>query len=409
MRFALNLALKHLLSSKGQSLLIMFAIALGCVVIIWVPSVNDGFYQELLNKTVNTSPHINITRYDDISDITNLSVKDNKWNLNNDKTSLKTRRIQAYKNVMNNIKGIKGITGSTPIVEDNANLINGEKNLNINFVGIEYPQYEDVVNIDKDLVNGTYTKLNPDGIAISQKIAEKLRVQMNDSLYISTPHSTKTLKVVAIYNSGFITKDLTTVYISMNTAQSLSGIGNQVDSIGIKVADPWHVENIAEEATLKTGLEATTWKDDNESLLGEIASFSYIMFLMNSVIMIAIGAGVLGIMIILISSKHKQIGMLKALGVTSGGVIKIFVLEGLILSVFGSIIGSLLGTLSIFLFNEFPMQISETYGISEIQGIYSLSIYAQAIILAIVTGCAASFIPAYLSSKVDPAEVLKST
>jgi len=129
---------------------------------------------------------------------------------------------------------------------------------------------------------------------------------------------------------------------------------------------------------------------------------------MNSVIMVAIGAGVLGIMIILINSKHKQIGMLKALGVTSAGVVKIFVLEGFILSVFGALIGSLLGTLSIYLFNVFPMQISETYGVSEIKGVYKFSIYAQAIILAIATGCIASFIPAYMSSKIDPAEVLKS-
>lgn len=409
MRFAIRLALKHLLSSKSQSLLIMFAIALGCVVIIWVPGVNDGFYQELLNKTVNTSPHITITRYDDVTDISNLQVIDGQWDLNNDKTTLKTRRIQSYKSVINNITHIKGIIGSTPTVNNNAALINGEKNLNINFIGIHYPAYQDVVNINKDLVEGTYTKLNPDGIAISQKIAEKLRVQLNDSVFINTEHSTKTLKVVAIYNSGFITKDLTTVYISINTAQSLSGIGNQVDDVGIKVVDPWNVEAIAEQVTFNTGLEATTWKDDNESLLAEIGSFSYIMFLMNSVIMIAIGAGVLGIMIILISSKHKQIGMLKALGVTSFGVIKIFVLEGLILSVCGAIIGCILGTLAIYLFNVFPMPISDTYGVSEIRGIYKFSIYAQAVILSIVTGCVASFIPAYLSSKVDPAEVLKST
>lgn len=408
MRFAFKLALKHLLSSKSQSLLIIFAIALGCVVIIWVPGVNDGFYQELLNKTVNTSPHINIRRYDEVTDIKNLRVNNNQWKLNSDKTTLKTRRIQSYASVINEIRTVKDIVASTPTVNDNAAIINGEKNLNVNFIGIQYPSYQDVVDIDKDLVEGTYTKLNPDGIAISQKIAEKLRIELNDSVSINTAHSTKTLKIVAIYNSGFITKDLTTIYISINTAQSLSGIGNQVDDVGIKVVNPWYVEDIAKQITFNTGLEATTWKDDNESLLAEIGSFTYIMFLMNSVIMIAIGAGVLGIMIILISSKHKQIGMLKALGVTSIGVIKIFVLEGLILSVFGAILGSILGTLAIYLFNLFPMPISDTYGVSEIRGIYKFSIYAQAIILAIITGCVASFIPAYLSSKVDPAEVLKS-
>ncbi|MEW5819084.1 MAG: ABC transporter permease [Cyanobacteriota bacterium] len=409
MNFAISLALKHLLSSKIQSLLIIFAVALGVVVIIWVPSVNEGFYKELLDKTIDTSPHISIHRYDDIDDIMNLKVVNKKWYLNQDKTILKKRRIQSYQSVIKEINNVEGIVYASPTVSDNASLINGEKNLSITYIGILYPEYQKIVNIDKDLVIGTYKKLNPDGIAISKRIAEKLRVELNDSVTLNSTYSKKTLKIVAIYNSGFISKDESTVYISMNTAQNLSGIGNQVDDVGVKVQNPWQVDTIANQITFKTGLEAQTWKDDNESLLSEIGSFTYIMFLMNSVIMIAIGAGVLGIMIILITSKHKQIGMLKALGVTSNKVILIFVLEGLILSVGGAIAGCLLGTFCNFLFNAFPMPISENYGVSEIRAIYKFSIYAQAVILAIAAGCIAAFIPAYLSSKIDPAEVLKST
>lgn len=409
MRFAINLALKHLLSSKAQSLLIIFAVALGVVVIIWVPSVNDGFYNELLNKTINTSPHISVTRYDEVNDIMTLKVNESKWLLNKDKTILKKRRIQSYQSVIRESQNIKGIIAISPTVSDSATLINGEKTLNVIYNGILYPEYQEVVDIDKDLFLGNYARINPDGIAISKKIAENLRVELNDSVFVNTSYARKTLKVVAIYSSGFISKDESTVYISLSTAQNLSGIGNQVDNVGVKVQDPWMVEDIATNITYATGLFAKTWKDDNESLLSEIGSFTYIMFLMNSVIMIAIGAGVLGIMIILINSKHKQIGMLKALGVTSNGVITIFVLEGFILSLLGAIIGSLLGTLCNFLFNTFPMPISENYGVSEIRAIYKFSIYAQAVILAIVAGCVAAFIPAYLSSKIDPAEVLKST
>lgn len=409
MRFAIKLALKHLLSSKAQSALIVFAIALGCVLVIWIPAINDGFYAELLDKTIKTSPQLTITRYDEINDIMNLKVINKKWLLNKDKTSLKTRRIQSYSSVIKEIEDIKGIVAATPTVVDIGTLINGEKKLSVNYNGILYPEYQDVVDIDKDLIIGDYNRISPDGIAVSKKIADKLRVELNDSIFISTPDSKKTLKVVAIYSSGFITKDETTIYVSLNTAQNLSGLGNQVDNVGVKVDNPWTVDKIAKQVTLNTGLEAKTWKDDNEALLSEIGSFAYIMFLMNAVIMIAIGAGVLGIMIILINSKHKQIGMLKALGVTSKGVILIFVLEGLILSLAGSFVGSILGTIAIWLFNTFPMPISDTYGVSTIQGIYDPGIYAQAIILAIASGCLASFIPAYFSSKIEPAEVLKST
>lgn len=408
MRFIFFLACRHLLSSKIQSLLIIFAVALGVLVVIFVPAINLGFYAELLNKTIDTSPHISITRYDEINDLMTLKVIDNDWTLNKDKTLLKTRRIQSYQSVMKNIKGIEGITAGTPLIVESGTLINGEKNLNIQYNGIIYPQYQGVVNIDKDLVIGNYNKINPDGIAISQRIADKLRVELNDTVFINTAYAKKAFKIVAIYASGFITRDETTVYIALSAAQNLTGIGNQVDSIGVKVENPWYVDPIAEQLTLKTGLEAATWKDDNEALLSEIASFNYIMFIINFTIMAAIGTGVLGIMIILVNSKHKQIGMLKALGVTSKGVIAIFVVEGLLLSLIGAIIGSILGTGTIAYFNAFPMQISENYGVSSIRGVYDASIYAQAIILAIAAGSLAALIPSYMSSKIDPAEVLKS-
>lgn len=409
MRFVLSLAFKHIFSRISQSLLIILAVALGVLVIVFIPAINDGFYNELLNKTINTSPHIQVTRYDDITDMTSLKVVDKKWTLNRDKTTLKTRRLQAYRQVLSELDGINGVVAYSPYVNNNASLISGDKNLNVIYNGILYPEQQEVVDINKDLIFGGFNKLNPNGIVVSQKIADKLRVDLLDSITISSSHASKNLKIVGIYSSGFISKDETTVYISLNTAQNLSGIGNQVDGIGVKVKDPWHIEGVATDITYKTGLESKTWKDDNESLLAEIASFAYVMFLINATIMLAIAAGVLGIMIILINSKQKQIGMLKALGVTSSGVIKIFVFEGFILSLMGAALGSLLATLLMLFYNAYPIPISENYGVSEIKCIFKLSIYMQGVILAVVCGCLAAFIPAYFASKIEPAEVLKST
>jgi lipoprotein-releasing system permease protein len=409
MNFTIKLALKHILSSKIQSLLVISAVALGVLVIIFIPAINDGFYNELLDKTINTSPHLNIERYEDTGEITTLKVIDDKWFLNKDKTTLKDRRIQSYPSVIKNIKDIEGIMGASPIVVNSGTLINGEKKLNVQYNGVLYPEHQDVVDINKDLVIGSYKKLNPDGIAISRKIAEKLRLEYNDTVVLATSDSSKTLKVVALYDSGFVSKDNSTVYVALSTAQNLSNIGHQVDSVGVKIKDPWHIESIATQITYATGFEVKTWKDDNESLLSEIQSFTYVMFLINLTIMMAVAAGVLGIMIILINSKYKQIGMLKALGVTSKGVMKIFVLEGFLLSFFGALVGSILATLLIHYYNSNPIPISENYGVTDLKGVYKLSIYLQGIILAFFSGCFAAFIPSYFASKIDPAEVLKST
>jgi lipoprotein-releasing system permease protein len=408
MKFELYLALKHLLSSKTQSLLVIMAVALGVLVIIFIPAINDGFYNELLDKTINTSPHIQVTRYDDLNEMQTLKVIEGQWYLNKDKTTLKNRRIQSFRSVMNEIENIENIIGYSPYVIDSGNLLNGEKNINIQYTGILYPEYQNVVNIDKDLIVGSYERMNPDGIVISDKIAEMLHLEYQDSVVLSTTHGTRTLKVVGLYNSGFISKDNSTVYISLNTAQNLSNISNQVDGIGIKVKEPWRVEPVANEITFATGLQSQTWKDDNESLLTEIESFTYVMFLINLTIMLAVAAGVLGIMIILINAKHKQIGILKALGVTSNGVIKIFVLEGFILAFGGAIVGALMATALIAFYNANPIPISENYGVTEIKGVYKLSTYLQAILLSFFAGSIAAFIPSYFASKLDPAEVLKS-
>lgn len=409
MMFTIKLALKHLLSSKKQSALIIVAVALGVLVIIYIPSINLGFYEELLNKTINTSPHISITRYEDIDEIESLEVINNRWILNKNKTMLINRRIQSYKSVISQIRKIKGIEAYSPYVINNGTLINGEKNLNVTYYGILYPKEQEVVDIDKDLVIGSYEKLNPDGVAISQRMASKLKVYLGDTVILSTSTSSKVLKVVALYNSGFYNKDSTTIYISMNTAQSLLNIGNQVDGIGIKTKDPWKVKELAQTITYKTGLQAKSWQDDNASLLSEIATFYQIVAIINLTIMLAVAAGVLGIMIIMINAKQKQIGMLKALGVTSFGVIKIFVLEGVILSLLGALVGSLLSTGAIAYYNAHPFEVQENYGVSDMRAIYDLGVYAQATLLSLLSGSIAALIPAYFASKVEPAEVLKST
>jgi lipoprotein-releasing system permease protein len=408
MRFAWNLALKHLFSSKVQSLLVILAVGLGVLVIVFIPALNDGFYIELLDKTINTSPHIRITRPDEIGKITNLKIINNDWHLFHDKTTLQNRYIQSYQGIIKKINTIPGIIGIAPYITDSGSLINGDKNLNVQYNGILYPEYQSVVDIDKELVAGGYDKMAPDGIVISSKIAENLRAELNDTLILTTTQGRRTLKIVGLYNSGFISKDNTTTYISLSTAQNLGNIGNQVDGIGIRVMDPWHVEDISRKLYFRTGLQVKTWKDDNESLLTEIGSFTYIMFLINFTIMMAVASGVLGIMIILINSKYKQIGMFKALGVTSKGVINIFVIEGFLLAIIGAIVGCLFATALIAFYNANPIPISENYGVSEIKGVYKASIYLQAFFLAIISGCVAAFIPSYFASKLDPAEVLKS-
>lgn len=408
MKFVFKMAFKHLLSSKIQSALIIMAVALGVLVIIFIPAINLGFYKELLDKTINTSPHITISKSSDEREPKTLKVVDDQWYINKDNTTLENKRIQSYKNIIKDISSLESVIGAAPLVSNNATLINGEQTLNVEFIGITYPDYQQVVDIDKDLLVGTYTELNPDGIVPSQRIADKLKATVGDTITLSSRNATIPLKITGLYSSGFYSKDLSIVYVSLNTAQRLSGLTSQVDSVGVKVKDPWKAEKIAMDITYLTGFFTQSWKVDNESLLSEIAQFDYIMIIINSVIMLAVSAGVLGIMIILINAKSKQIGMLKALGVTSPKVIQIFVLEGILLSLLGAIVGSLLATGSIMYINANPMTISENYGVSEMKAIYSLPVYGQGFLLAICSSTIAAFIPAYFASKIDPAEVLKS-
>lgn len=380
MNFPFSVAKRFLTHNKGQSLLIILGIAIGVSVQIFIGLLISGLQDDLINTTVGSAPHITIS-----------SIEQNQT------FNLSSSMLASYESN----EALKYIA---LLADGSGFMLKDDENASILLRGGGQDAF-DLYQLPSRLVEGKLpVTLNE--IVVGSVLADNLNLTMNESIDIqSVSNLTQTFKVVGIVDLGVASLNERWAFTTLQSAQDFFNYEDALTSIEFQVNDVFLADEIASSLLLTSDLKISNWKESNAQLLSGLNGQSVSSIMIQVFVLVAVILGITSVLAITVLQKSRQIGILKAMGIQDSQASLIFLFQGLLLGVIGSVFGIGLGIGLILAFTTFA---TNPDGSALIPIQYDLRFISFSALIAIGSALLASLVPARKSSQLSPIEVIRN-
>lgn len=405
------MAARYIRTNIRQSLIIMLAVGMGVAIIIFVPSINLSFFEYFLNKTVQNAPHINVTREMETGERNRqmmASLAPEGYDvLMTDQTVIRRRNIKAYQRLMKDLMKFPGVTNAAPFVQDNVIIVRGSASRAVDLRGIVPEAEKEITDIEENVTIGNLDTLGNNEIFLGYLLADELNANIGNRVTIVSPYGRKNYKLTGLIDSGNYLRDLGSAWLTLEAAQQVLDLPNEVTGIGLRVAEIYTADNIAKAISRAYPVKTRSWMEDNVTILEQISNFRTIIAFISFMIVMAAASSITSVLIMVVASKSKEIGILKAMGASPGSIMRLFVIQAVFLALLGSVAGIFGGWLFIQIYNFSPMSRSETLlGIGREPATLNIEYTFYAVFYAMASSILASIFPAWRASRLDPVQAI---
>lgn len=397
LRYEIKIALEFLRYSKGQTIFIVSAIALGVAVQIFISSLVSSLQVSLIYRILGTTPHITINSGDTRDELrAKQNIVGNYGNI-----SLDRDRIPNYEKIMEVLSENDEIKLIVPTVEGSAIYKTTGKNANLNVVGMDLKNGDPLYNIKDRIIEGN-SNIYSNNVLIGVKFSRDFRVDLGDQITLTLPNSQKeVVRVVGIFDLENQGVNKSMVVMDIDRAKIIFGKVGYVTDINIQTKDVFKADSVSSNIKdIYPELEVTSWTQDGAALLKALRSQTDSSIVIQSVVMLATAMSISSVLIVTVLQKIKEIGILKAMGAKDKSTGMIFLIQGGLIGFFGSVLGIIFGKLVISSYTYFA---KPTFVI-----LVSNEKIVIILIISTIVGILSGIIPALRCMKLSPIEVIKS-
>lgn len=397
-------AVRFLREGRLQSLFIILAAAIGVAVIVFMSALLTGMQANLFRRVLSSQPHIVLERHKDTARILR-QTQDGQAGAAILQTPLQRPDvIDQWQKVRDEMRMRSDIVAVAPTVSGPAFVVRGAISQSVSVTGIDPEQYARIVPLPEKIVAGSY-RMNTSDVLVGQTLASDLGFRLGDKLRLqAAAGAAVTLNISGIVDLGSRGANQRAVYVLLATAQNLLHLTGGVSSINLTVPDPFDAETVARSVGSQTGLDALSWIATNNQFFLGLNAQKFTSELIRIFVGMSVAAGIASVLVVSVVQRSKEIGILRAMGGSRGQIMRVFLLQGAIVGLLGSIAGSALATLLVQIWR---LMARNPDGTPMFVLQISLALYLLAALVATLTGLLAAVIPALRAARMQPVEAIR--
>lgn len=409
LRFETQLALRHLLSGGGQTVLTVSAVAAGVIIVIFITSLIFGLQDRLTELLTDAIPHVTIT-VEEPEPRPLARIPDGPDELSSSRIEQQAPQLKFIDNwpqVVATVRALPNVRAVAPVVSGQAFVSKGANPIGTPVVGAD-PELQNVITpVTKDLISGKYLGLGSDEIVIDAELAKDLNVTTGERIRVTSGTNTSaSFTVAGIYSRG---QGRGSAYVTLRTGQSLFGYGTSVNVVYVKLINIYEADSVADQIMALLPYEAKSWTREFPQFLSSLQVQTASAYLISAFSLIASGFAIAAVLIVSVLQKSKQIGILKSMGTRRTQILRIFILEGLGVAIVGSLLGLAVGITIVLLLSLFEQPVTRIGQTPEqLFPVRILPFYlALAVIAAILSTVIAAVLPARRAARMNPVDVMR--
>jgi lipoprotein-releasing system permease protein len=399
------IALRYLRSrrkQKGisfQTAVSVGGVAVGVMALLVVLSVMSGFHEDLQKKILGVNAHIVVLDYKGV--------------------------LNRYEDVIEKLREEKEVISASPFVLNQVMVSSGNKGQGVYIRGIDPLREESTTDIARHLKEGSMKELSGEeglpGIIIGKELANRLGIFRNDVITILSPAGeigplgvlpkVKKFKVVGIFEVGMFEYDSNLVIVSLKSAQDFFGMRDAVTGIEVRISDIYKAGDVRARIQRLLGFpyNARDWMQMNKNLFSALKLEKFAMFIILVLIIFVASFNIVSTLMMNVIEKQREIAILKTMGATNRGIMSVFMIQGFLIGLIGTLIGLTGGFLLSYVLNTYQIikLPPDIYYLSHLPVKINLSDFLAVSVSAILISFLSTIYPAWQAARLNPIEPLR--
>jgi len=406
MTFEWMVALRYLRSPNRPAvlrlvtLLAVAGVAAGVTTLVIALAMNTGFRQAIRDRLLSVTAHVNLK-------------------------PLGTQGVRDYRALMERLSGTPGVRFIEPAIYDTVLISSGGHARGIVLKGVDPDLERRASEALRRIVAGQSDfSPDPDGIPalmVGRILADDMKISAGSYVTLTSPQGNLTpfgmlprsrrFRVAGVFDSGFYDYDANWAFVTLVSAQELAGIGDVVSLLEARVVKLDDARAVADELLRRAGpgLTATTWMDENRALFRALSLEKLVTALFIGLITFVAGLNILVVLTMTVTDRARDIAVLMAMGARQDQIRRVFVLQGLLVSVVGTIAGLVTGYVFAWVADQWrliPLN-PEVYAIPYVPFRASGFDAVWIAVAALAISIAATVFPARSAASILPVEILR--
>jgi lipoprotein-releasing system permease protein len=397
------LATRFLREGLLQTLFIIAGVALGVSVIVFMSALLTGLQASIFKTLLDYQAQIVIKPPLEAPRVLRKGAG-TEFATRVQPRAQRPRSLDQWQKVRDTTLAIPGVLVVAPVIEDSAFIVRGDANTGVSVRGIEPQSYLRLIALEEKIIAGRANVTSSD-VLIGSKLAKDLGLTIGDKLTLKAPTGTSVVLFVSgIFDFGNQGQNTGSVYVALRTAQSLMGLPGGVTSLWVKVAVPFEAESTAQQIAAQPDIKVESWIETNAEFFKALSGQTLSFFMIRLFVGLTAALGIASVLVVSVVQKSKEIGILRATGTTRGQILGVFLLQGAILGLLGSVFGSLMGWGFLTAWRGFAIN---DEGVPFFTLEAGPALYFYVALGATLVGTVSALFPAQRAARLDPAVAIR--
>jgi lipoprotein-releasing system permease protein len=402
-------ALRFLRQGRLQTLFILAGVAIGVGVIVFMSATLAGLQANFIRRVLSAQAHIQILPHPAISrPQTSTAITAERTELVDAVTqppAQRTQRIDQWQAIISRLRSLPDIVVISPVASGSALAIRGDSSRGISLIGIEPELHYAIIHLDEKIIRGRANLTGTD-ILIGTDLATDFGVDVGDKLRVNTANGASAiLNIIGIFDLGNRGANNQSVFGALKNAQNLLALPGAVTSLEITVTDVYAAETIAQQIGQLTGVEANSWIKTSAQFFAAISAQTTANTAIRFFVGLSVALGITSVLVVSVVQRSREIGILRAMGISQGQILRVFLLQGGLLGLAGSMIGCLIGISALVLWQHL---MRNPDGTPMIPLVLNATLFMVTFGLASITGLGAAVAPALRAARLDPVAAIRA-